>query len=183
MEKLSYAKRITLAAVCVALCVILPQAFHTLGLGTAFSPMHIPVLLCGMVCGGTYGLICGLVGPLVSAAITGMPGAALLPSMVPELAAYGLVAGLMMRHVRTGKLYADQYIALGTAMAAGRIVGGIAKALFYMGGGEPFTLAVWAAGYFVTTLPGIVCHLVVIPLLVSILMKARLIHSRYPKGA
>lgn len=179
MTKMSSAKNICITAVCVALCCVLPTLFHSVGLGTAFSPIHIPVLLCGTVCGGSYGLLCGLAGPLLSSLITGMPGAAMLPSMVPELMAYGLISGLLMRFVRTGKLTADLYIALGTAMVLGRVVGGIAKALFFMGSGQAFTLAVWATSYFVSTLPGIICHLILIPLLVIMLMKARVIPKRY----
>lgn len=181
MAKMSSVKKVTISAVCVALCCVLPAAFHSVGLGTAFSPIHIPVLLCGIVCGGMYGLICGILGPIFSSIITGMPGTAMLASMVPELMTYGLAAGIMMDKIRTGKLTSDLYISLGTAMLAGRIVGGIAKALFYMSSGEAFTLAVWISGYFVSTLPGIVCHLIVIPIVVVTLMKARLIPARYDK--
>lgn len=179
MTQMSSVKKICVTAVCMALCCVLPTLFHSVGLGTALSPIHIPVLLCGAVSGGSFGLLCGLAGPLLSSVITGMPGAALLPSMVPELMTYGLIAGLVMRHVRTGKLYADLYITLGAAMLAGRMVGGIAKALFYMGSGEAFTLSLWISGYFVATLPGIVCHLILIPVLMVMLMKARVIPRRY----
>lgn len=172
-------KKICISAVCVALCCVLPTAFHSLGLGTAFSPMHIPVLLCGMVCGGMYGAICGIIGPILSSIITGMPGTTMLISMVPELLTYGLATGLMMKYVRTGKVPADVYAALAAAMVLGRIVGGIAKALFYMGSGEPFTLAIWASSYFVASVPGIIAHLILIPVLVAALMKSRIIPKRY----
>ena len=176
-------KKTCIAAVCVALCCVLPGMFHSIGLGTAFSPLHIPVLLCGVVCGPVFGILCGIIGPILSSVFTGMPGAQMLISMVPELAAYGLITGLLMIFVRTGRIHADLYISLGTAMVAGRIVGGIAKALFYMGTGEAFTLAIWASSYFVSTLPGIVCHLILIPLLVLTLEKAKVIPARYPKTA
>lgn len=176
------AKQLTLCAVCIALCCVLPTAFHSFGLGTTFSPIHIPVLLCGMLCGGWYGLFCGIAGPILSSLITSMPPAAGLVSMVPELAVYGLVAGLGMRFIRTKHLFADMYISLGSAMVLGRIVGGIAKALFYMGNGEGFTLAAWATSYFVATLPGIIAHLIVIPILVFTLTKAKVIPARYQEN-
>lgn len=182
MKKIPSVKQICIAAVCVALCCVLPMAFHSVGLGTAFSPLHIPVLLCGLVCGGGWGLLCGLAGPLLSSVVTGMPGPAMLPTMVPELVAYGLVAGLLMRFVRTGKAGVDLYVSLAGAMVLGRVVGGLAKMLFYMGTGEAFTWAIWVSSYFVGTLPGIVCHLVLIPLLVLTLKKAKLIPNRYPAG-
>lgn len=174
-------KKICITAILIALCCILPTMFHMAGLGSAFSPLHIPVLLCGLICGGWYGLGCGILGPILSSLLTGMPGATMLVSMIPELMAYGLVTGLMMRVVRTGKLTGDLYVSLIVAMLAGRIVGGIAKALFYMGTGEAFTLAVWASSYFVSSLPGIICHLILIPLLVMALHRAKLIPARYSR--
>ena len=175
---MSAAKKTCISAVCVALCCILPTMFHSVGLGTAFSPIHIPVLLCGLTCGGTYGLICGVLGPVLSCLITGMPGAPLLVSMVPELMTYGLVTGLLMKRIHTGKSWLDLYLALGAAMLLGRIVGGIAKALFYLGTGQAFTLTLWVTGYFVTTLPGILCHLILVPVLVAALKRAKVVPSR-----
>ena len=171
-------KKLCLTAVFIAMCVILPMAFHSVGLGSTFAPMHIPVLMCGLVCGGGYGLLCGMIGPVLSSVLTGMPGTAMLVSMVPELMTYGLVTGLLMAKVKTGKLYADLYICLGTAMILGRVVAGIAKMLLYMGG-EGYSIGVWISAHFVTAAPGIICHLVVIPILVSTLMRAKLLPKRY----
>lgn len=176
-------KNTCICAICIALCCVLPIAFHAFGLGYTFSPMHIPVLLCGLVCGGVYGLICGIVGPVLSCLITGMPGAVQLINMVPELAVYGLVAGLGMKLIRTGHLQADLYISLVAAMLLGRVVGGIAQALFYLGSGESFGIAAWATAYFVNTLPGIICHLIVVPILVNVLMQAKAVPKRYASGA
>ena len=178
LNSMSTIKKICITAICVALCVVLPMAFHAIGLGSTFCPMHIPVLLCGLVCGGVYGLVCGAMGPVLSSIITAMPGPAMLPSMVPELMVYGLVTGLMMGVVRTKKVTADLYICLVTAMLLGRVVAGIAKALLLMNG-EGFTLAMWISSHFVTSAPGIACHLVLVPILVLALMKARLIPKRY----
>lgn len=182
MNKLSPIKQICITAVCIALCCVLPAAFHATGLGTAFSPLHIPVLLCGMVCGGGYGVICGILGPLLSSVLSGMPGATGLITMVPELMVYGLASGLLMKLVRTKRLYLDMYISLAAAMLLGRIAGGIASALFYLGDSGAFSLTIWVSSYFVGTLPGIICHLILIPLLVFALMKTRMIPDRYPKA-
>ncbi len=180
--KLSSVKRISLCAMCVALCYVLPIAFHTVGLGSILSPMHIPVLLCGLVCGGGYGLICGILGPVLSSLVGGMPPAVMLLRMVPELCVYGLAGGLAMHFVRTGKAAADVYISLVIAMIAGRIVGGIASAIFYTVTSGVYSLALWATSYFVEALPGIAAHLLLVPLLVFTLTKARLLPERYPKG-
>ena len=84
--KISNIKRMTLSALCVALCVVLPIAFHVIpNAGAVLLPMHIPVLLCGLVCGWQYGLLCGILGPLVSSVLTGMPPAAILPGISVQL--------------------------------------------------------------------------------------------------
>ena len=179
MNKMSSVKQACITAVCIALCYVLPLAFHGLGLGSVLSPMHIPVLLCGMACGGLYGIFCGVAGPILSSVQSGMPTATGLIFMVPELAVYGLAAGLCMKYIRTGKLAVDLYISLAAAMLLGRVAGGIASACFYAGIGEAFAVAAWAASYFVSALPGIITHLILIPLLVATLMKAGVIPKRY----
>ncbi|HAW70961.1 MAG TPA: ECF transporter S component, partial [Firmicutes bacterium] len=142
MQKMSYVKRSIITAACVALCVILPMAFHSIqNAGSILSPMHIPVLLCGLICGPAFGLLSGLVGPLLSSLFTGMPPMAYLPPMIIELAVYGLVAGLMISLIRTKKLYVDLYLCLVIAMIAGRIVAGIAMALIFVPGS--YSMAVW----------------------------------------
>lgn len=178
---LSSVKKLTVCGVCVALCAVLPPVFHMVGLGSVLSPMHIPVLLCGLVCGWPYGAFCGVAGPLAAHLINGTPPAAMLVSMVPELLVYGLVCGLLVKLIHTGNLYADLYCALVPAMLAGRVVGGAARALFMMGGGERYTLAMWAGAYLVQAVPGIILHLILVPALVVMLAKAGLIPSRYPR--
>ena len=178
MKKMSPVKKSIITAVCIALCVVLPQAFHAIpNAGSIYCPMHIPVLLCGLICGWQYGLLCGIAGPLVSALITGMPPAAVLPGMLVECAAYGALTGLIMQLVHTKKVYPDLYISLLVAMLGGRIISGIAKALIFSAGS--YSMTAWVTGSFVTSLPGIIVHLVLIPSIVYALMKAKLIPARY----
>ena len=181
MEKMSVVKKMVLCAVCIALCCVLPVALHPLGLGSVLSPLHLPVLLCGLVCGWGYGAVCGVLGPVLSHLTSGMPPVTGLVSRVPELMVYGLVTGLCMRYIRTGRLLPDLYIALPVAMVLGRIVGGIAKALFLFGSGKGYGIALWFSGYFVETLPGIAVQLLLIPVLVMALTRARVIAARYPR--
>ena len=175
--KLTSTKRIILAAACVALCVVLPMAFHSFpGGGNVFLPMHIPVLLCGMICSWPYGLLCGLLGPALSSLLTSMPPAAYLPSMMVECAAYGAVAGLMMCFVRTKKAYLDLYISMVTAMVAGRFIAGVVKALILAPGTPMFA---WVTTSLIEGLPGIAIQLVLLPTLVYALMRAKLLPRRY----
>ena len=176
----SNVKKLVFASACAALCLVLPMAFHAIpNAGQVILPMHIPVLLCGLVCGWPYGGICGLIGPLLSSVITGMPPAAMLPSMMVECCAYGFTSGLLMKYVRTGKPLADLYISLVSAMIVGRVVAGFAKALIFTPGVAPFA---WVTTSLVTGIPGIVIQLVLMPLVVTALTKARLIPNRYSKG-
>ncbi len=178
---MSSVKKSCLCALCIALCCVLPTVFHAAGLGMAFSPMHLPVLLCGLLCGWPYGAVCGVVGPILSSLLTSMPGTAQLIPMVPELCAYGLFAGLGMGLIRTGRLTADLYLSLVPAMLLGRVAGGLTRSLLYLGGSEPYTLALWAGSYLAGTLPGAVTQLIVLPILVLALTKAALIPPRYPR--
>lgn len=175
--RLSNIKRLTLTALSVALCVVVPMAFHVIpNAGSVMLPMHIPVLLCGLVCGWQFGLLCGILGPLVSSVLTGMPPAAMLPGMMVECGMYGCVGGLMMDRVRTGSLYADLYISLPVAMLMGRVISGIVKALILTPG---LSLNVWVTASFVTALPGISIQLILLPTLIVALTRAGLIPSRY----
>ena len=177
--KLTPVKKLVYTAVCAALCLVLPMAFHSVpNAGTIFLPMHIPVLLCGLICGWPYGGVCGIVGPLLSSLVTGMPPAAMLPSMMVECCAYGFVTGMLMRHVHTKQAVADLYISLVSAMVVGRAVAGFAKAWIFTPGISPFA---WVTTSLVTGIPGIVIQLVLMPMVVLALTKAKLIPNRYPK--
>ncbi len=177
---MSSMKKLTISALCVALCVILPQVIPGQELRSLLSPMHLPVLLCGLVCGWPYGAACGVMGPVLSSLITSMPPTAPLVPMIPELCAYGLMAGLLMQVIRTGKLYADLYLSLVPAMLIGRVVGGVARALFFMAQAKSYSIALWVGSYLTGTLPGIILQLVLLPILVVALTKAKLIPERYP---
>lgn len=91
----------TLAAIAGA--VVVPQFFHLLGaasglgtaLGETFLPMHLPIILVGLLAGPYAGAISGILGPVASFALSGMPGLAMLPFMMLELGTYGLAAGLL----------------------------------------------------------------------------------------
>ncbi len=180
MNHISPIKKTAITAICTALAVVLPIALHSVAnAGRVLLPMHLPVLLCGLVCGWPFGLLAGVLGPVLSSLITGMPGAAHLPGMIIELAVYGLVAGLLMRWIRTGKTVVDILLSLLGAMLAGRIAAGLAKALIFAAG--EYSFAAWVTAHFVTGLPGILLQLVLLPLVFLALEKARLIPRRYPR--
>ena len=143
MNQMSSVKKSCICAICIALCYVLPMAFHAFGIGDELSPMHNPVLMCGLLLGPGYGAFCGIAGPIISST-TGMPSFMQCFYMVPELAVYGLVTGLMMKLVHTKKLGLDLYISMIPAMLLGRIVGGLAQRLVIsvVGTGETFNIAI-----------------------------------------
>lgn len=167
--------RLTYSALYLAIALVLPFLTGQIPqIGSMLCPMHIPALLCGFVCGWPWGLAVGFIAPLLRSALFGMP--TMFPAAVAmafELAAYGAVAGLLYRVLpkRTGCIY----VALIAAMVAGRLVWGAARYLLAGLAHSAFTSALFLAGAVTTALPGILLHIVLIPVLVMAMQKARLI--------
>jgi predicted membrane protein len=164
-------KKLIMSALCLALGLVLPSFFHMFGAGTVFLPMHIPVLLCGLICGAPYGAAVGIVLPFISSAITGMPP--IFPTAVAmcfELCTYGLVSGMMYRRYQR-----NIYLSLVAGMLAGRGVSGIANAVILGAAGQPYGFGMFVTASFVTSIPGIIIQLVLIPLIVTVLLKAGVI--------
>ena len=161
-------RRLCTAALLVAVGLILPQIFHMVGgkaVGSVFSPMHLPVLVSGLLLGPALGAAVGFLTPLLSALATGMPPMAILPFMLCELTAYGAVSGVLARRF-------PLYPSLIGAQVAGRVV--YAAALFV--GGTVFGMQCAAPASvltsIVTGLPGIVLQLALAPAVVLLLRKA-----------
>ena len=166
-------KNLILTAACIAIGVVLPQAFHMIpNAGSIFLPMHIPVLLCGLICSWQYGLVCGILTPMLSSLLTGMPPVAYLPAMVVELAIYGAVAGVFTMIIRSRHLLGNIYGSLLAAMIAGRIGYGVVNALIFRAG--KYSLELWLTASFVTSLPGIVVQIIAIPAVCVALHKANI---------
>lgn len=132
-------------------------------IGDTLLPMHIPVMLCGLICGCKYGGAVGLILPLLKAATLGMPP--IYPNaiwMTLELATYGFVIGYLYSAFQKKQLW-WLYCCLVVAMCSGRIVWGIAKTILLGISGKAFTLQAFVAGGIVDSLPGIILQLVLIP--------------------
>lgn len=163
---------IVLSAMFLGIGLVLPLLTSQIKeIGDSLLPMHIPVMLCGIVCGAKYGLLTGLLLPILRAAMFGMPP--IYPNaiwMAFELATYGLVIGWMYIHVK-GRCLKRIYISLVTAMLAGRVVWGVAKAILLGIGGKPFGIAAFVTGSFLDAFPGIVVQLILIPLITNAIKK------------
>ncbi|MEG1474941.1 MAG: ECF transporter S component [Longicatena sp.] len=160
-------KRLTLSAFFLALGLILPFAFHSIGPsgGAFFLPMHIPVLLCGFICGPSYGALVGVITPLLSSAITGMP--VLMPTgiaMMLELMTYGFLSGLLIQKKNV-------YVSLLFTMFVGRMVSGLANLVLLSYLGKAYTLTIFLSAAFVSALPGNILQILIIPLLLNVVKK------------
>ena len=149
-----------------------PRAGHVPQIGNMLCPMHFPVLLAGFVLGGPWGLALGFIAPLLRSLLFGMPP--MFPiaiSMAFEMAAYGAVSGWMYREVP--HTLPMTYATLVTAMVAGRLVWGAVR--FVLAGltGSSFPFSAFLSGALLTAIPGIIAQLILIPLIVTALKKAK----------
>lgn len=170
--KNSNIKNLALAAMFMALGLVLPFFTGQIPqIGKMLLPMHIPILLCGLICGWKYGLTVGFVTPLLRSVIFGMP--ILYPmaiGMAFELMTYGFVIGFLYERSRWKCIFA-LYRCLIIAMLSGRIVWGIAQMILLGVGQNGFTYQAFIAGAFLNAIPGIIIQLVLIPAVMVLLNK------------
>lgn len=159
--KNSNLKNLILSALFLTLGIVLPLLTGQIKeIGDTLLPMHLPVMLCGLICSYKHGFAVGLVLPFLRSLMF------LRPPMYPnavwmalELAAYGLVIGLVYKYTL------KKYLSLIIAMIAGRVVWGIAKAVLLGLLGKPFGITAFITGGFVDAVPGIVLQLILVPLI------------------
>ncbi len=172
---LSKTRSLVFTALCIALGLALPFAFHSIpNGGLIFLPMHIPVLMCGLIINEKYGLICGAITPILSSLLTGMPPAVMLPQMIVELSVYGLVTGLLFKLLTIKNIALKTYISLIGAMVAGRLVYGVLNALVFRAG--KYSLEMWLSAAFITSVPGIMLQLLILPAVVIALYKSNILY-------
>ncbi len=143
-------------------------------LGNMLLPMHIPVIVCGLICGWGYGGTVGFVLPLLRCAVFGMPQMPNALGMAFELAAYGAIAGFLYNRSKW-KCIVALYKALLTAMVCGRLVWGAVMIVILGVAGNAFTWQMFIAGAFFNAIPGIILQLVFIPALMVTLDKTGLV--------
>ena len=166
----SHTMTMVLAAMFLALGLVLPTLTGAIKeIGDSLLPMHLVVMLCGVICGWQYGGAVGLILPFLRSLTFGMPP--IYPNavwMALELATYGLVIGILYSRRR---IYSRVYLLLCLliSMIAGRIVWGISKAILLGVADKPFGLNAFLVGGFLDAIPGIVIQIILIPVIVEIL--------------
>ena len=170
--------KMILAAIFLALAYVMPFLTGQIPeIGSMLCPLHIPVLLCGFICGWPWGLTVGFIAPLFRSLALGMPP--FFPTavcMAFELAAYGAICGLMHKLLPRKKPYI--YCSLLAAMILGRIVWGVAMFICMGIKGAGFTFAAFIAGAFTKALPGIILQIVLIPVLVMLLDNPKVLNLK-----
>ncbi len=123
-SKLSVKAQTLAVLISVISAVALPQLAHLIGgyagLGTSvgeiFLPMHLPVILVGFAGGPVAGAVAGVLAPVISFALTGMPAAAALPFILIEIFTYGLVSGLI------GNVKLNSFVKILFTQVSGRVM-------------------------------------------------------------
>ena len=157
-------KNLTLAALFLALGLVLPFFTGQIPqIGSMLLPMHIPVFLCGLICGWQYGAAVGFIVPLMRSVLFGMPP--LFPTataMAFELLTSGRVVGLLYSRARWQCVRAlDRCLLI--AMVAGRVVWGLVQAVLLGLPGSAMPRQIFLAGALLNAIPGIIVQLILIP--------------------
>lgn len=137
-------------------------------IGDSLLPMHLPIMLCGLICGAKYGFAAGAALPLLRSLTLGMPP--IYPNaiwMSVELATYGLVVGLLYFSFFKKQIW-WLYCSLVVSMICGRISWGITKAILLGAAGKAFTLEAFVVGGIIDALPGIVLQLLLVPVIIKL---------------
>jgi len=160
-------RQITLIALFVALCVLIPLLFHAAGLGKMFLPMFIPILLAGFVLEPSAALRVGFAGPWISSLLTGMPP--MMPTAL-SMSVEGMVtAGLASYLYHSKKV--SFWICLILAIVGQRLARIVMLFIILPFLGLPARSLSLAD--FTYSLPGIIVQLVLIPVIVNILWKLK----------
>lgn len=174
MKKQNNLVNLAFAAMFLALAFVMPFLTGQIQqIGNMLCPMHIPVILCGFVCGGPWGLAVGFIAPILRSLIIGMPP--LYPAalaMAFELAVYGLMSGVLYRVFPKKKGYI--YCSLIISMILGRLVWGAVQFICMGLDASEFGFAAFWAGAVTNAIPGIVLQLILIPVVVMILEKTKI---------
>ncbi len=167
-------KRLIYSALFLCIAIILPFLTGQIkAVGKMLNLMHIPIFLCGFICGGFWGGVVGFIAPLLRSICFGMP--ALYPNAIAmafELASYGLVVGVLYKLLYKKK--GGIFISLTLAMLIGRVIWGLSSLVLWAFMGEAFTFILFIKGAFVDSFIGIIFHLLIIPPIMEVVKRIRL---------
>lgn len=168
--------KLVISSLMLALCYILPIFTGNIPtIGSMLLPMHLPVLLCGFLCGPNWAAAVGFIAPVSRSILMTMPPMSVAIPMGFEMAVYGYASGfLFLFLVKKGIPFIPRiYVSLISAMVLGRVVYGAIKAVLTLGTAEPYSLSAFIAGTVTSGIPGIIIQLIVVPVVVVAVEKAQ----------
>ncbi len=155
-------KKLTYASIFLTFGMIIPYVTsHAFGIpGTILLPMHICVFIGAMLLGPRIGFLLGLLTPILSFLLTGMPNNIMVYIMTCELATYGLASGFLYKKLNI-------YLALISSMILGRISYAVSLfTLLNIFNLEQFSKIASVTTAVSTGIIGIIIQLVIIPIIV-----------------
>ena len=169
-------KKLIFSAIFLALGFILPMFIGQIPtIGKMLLPMHIPVFLCAMICDYKYGAIIGFILPILRSLLFSVP--VMYPTAIAvafEMSVYGLITGLIFGLCKK-KTLISIYSSMLPAMLFGRIVRCVAEIILLNLKGNHFVWKTFASATIISSIPGIILQLVLIPAVVLTLKKAKVI--------
>mgnify|MGYP006300881111 CR=1 FL=1 len=174
-RRLFDARDLALGGIFGALALLLPLAFHMLGggLGKVFLPMYYPILALGLLVSWEVGLTVGLIVPLISALVTQMPPLPMAGLMMIELAVIGSVASACRS--RGVGIWPSALVSLILSRAVGAAAIATVLPLF----GLERIITEYITVGIVSSLPGFVIMLTVVPGAVYAIERASMLGSRH----
>jgi hypothetical protein len=151
---------LTQSALFIALGVLVPFLFHTVGLGKMFLPMFWPIAASAFFLPTSYSMAVGALTPILSSLSTGMPPPPILYKMIAELALFAGTIGMLYRKTSLGifwlvlsGLFISEIVTLLSAAAIAPMIG--------------LPPELYAIASFIESIPGVVVVMIMIPLIIK----------------
>ncbi|AFS77245.1 hypothetical protein Curi_c01650 [Gottschalkia acidurici 9a] len=168
-------KNLVLSGVLLGLTLLFSSIFHMTGIdGTIFSPMHLPVLLAGFIVGPFWGLLVGILAPVLNLIVSGMPSVPIVFVMMLELGIYGLLAGVFFNFLKITILPSLVF-----SMIIGRLAGGAFSYLLGQLFGFELGFTTFLKAAFIYAWPAIIIQIILVPILVKAYYRNSNISVRY----
>jgi len=166
-NRIDYGYQVVLGGLLLALALVFPMFFHVLGLGRVFLPLPLPVAVAGFLLSLPVAVTVGLLAPLISALLTGMPP--FYPPMAPMMMAEGLVLTVIPA-LFYHKLRWNLWLVLIPTLLADRLLVWFAATLLVPWLKLPPGFLPVAA--VLQSLPGVILMAILVPL-VTLMLEAR----------
>lgn len=162
-------QQITLIALFIALCLLVPIVFHLVGLGKMFLPMFLPILLAGFMIKFPAATLVGLLGPWISALVIGMPP--LFPTALSMSVEGSVTSGL------ASYLHFNRRLPLWICIVFPIIAQRAARIIMLLLILPLFGLPAEALSIadFVYSFPGVILQLVVVPIIFEAIRKMKIV--------